>query len=242
MKPQYTIATNQYGHYCIPLSSAHRLCAQRILAGEVHEPDTIQFILDNCGDGDVIHAGAYFGDMLPALERNVKGNVYVYEPNPENFKCTKITGYLNNMGYHISKFALGEKKDEDVFIRIRDHLHNQLGGGSQIVKEPTPPLIHNQFLSAISTSIDDEFLYQQTIYADHIKRNGKEYRISIIHLDIEGSEQLALTGAMDTITRCKPILILETLPNGEWIDRNLAELGYKITGKVHSNTILECVK
>ena len=55
------LAHNKYGSYCIPISSQHRPVAQTILSGKVHEPQTIQYILDNAGTGDIIHAGTYFG-------------------------------------------------------------------------------------------------------------------------------------------------------------------------------------
>ncbi len=235
MNPQYTIATNQYGHYCIPLSSAHRPCAKRILAGEVHEPDTIQYILDNCGDGDVIHAGAYFGDMLPVLSGGTV-KVFAFEPSPDNFTCALITRLLNDLSnVHLFDRALSNEHNGKALIKIGDSKGKVLGGGSRIrsftfIKDDRYSIIDNRYKEVNLVRLD--FLLEDFTYKD----------ISIIHLDIEGSEQLALAGAMDTITRCKPILILETLPSDEWIDRNLAELGYKITGKVHSNSILECVK
>lgn len=234
IKPQYTIATNHYGHYCIPLSSSHRPCAQTILAGDVHEPDTIQFILDHAGDGDVIHAGAYFGDMLPALS-GWTNKVWAFEPGPENFMCAEVTRLINNLdNVNLFDAGLGEKttglNGGPGYLQTEDG-DRDLGGGStrlifpNALVSPFDTLIVSIELVTIDALFDDPYI-----------------PISIIHLDIEGSEQLALTGAMDTITRCKPILILETLPDNEWIDRNLTGLGYKITGKVHSNSILECVK
>ena len=41
---------------------------------------------------------------------------------------------------------------------------------------------------------------------------------------------------------CKPILVLENLPNEDLLSDyilNLRNLGYKVTGKAHANTILE---
>jgi hypothetical protein len=34
----------------------------------------------------------------------------------------------------------------------------------------------------------------------------------VIHLDVEGYERAALEGARKTIARCRPLLVLETLP------------------------------
>jgi len=57
----------------------------------------------------------------------------------------------------------------------------------------------------------------------------------LIHLDIEGYEGFALNGAIDTITKHKPLIVLETNGSGDeygWpqnkIDELLFSLGYKI--------------
>src|SRR5690606_36519209 len=91
------IAYNEYGGYCIPLSSAYRPVPQRILAGEVHELRTIQFIIAHAGDGDIVHAGSYFGDFLPALSNNCAPNakIWTFEPNDENYRCSLITIPIN---------------------------------------------------------------------------------------------------------------------------------------------------
>jgi len=36
--------------------------------------------------------------------------------------------------------------------------------------------------------------------------------IAVLHLDLEGSEALAIEGGARTIARCRPVLILETVP------------------------------
>jgi hypothetical protein len=66
---QCYIAYNQYGGYCVPQSSHHRPAAQRILSGTLWEPKTIAFMMTYCGTGDIVHAGTYFGDIVPALSQ-----------------------------------------------------------------------------------------------------------------------------------------------------------------------------
>jgi hypothetical protein len=64
-----------------------------------------------------------------------------------------------------------------------------------------------------------------------------ERHVSIIQLDVEGFEQPALMGAMETIKRCKPILILENCPEPDWLAENILSLGYRISGNLHKNTV-----
>ena len=61
-----------------------------------------------------------------------------------------------------------------------------------------------------------------------------------MQLDVEGYEQQALAGAMRTIIRCRPILILENLPERHWFEANILRLGYRETGKLHENFIFTC--
>jgi FkbM family methyltransferase len=65
----------------------------------------------------------------------------------------------------------------------------------------------------------------------------KERTVSVIHLDVEGFEQEALTGALARIQKDRPLLILETVPDEEWLAHNLYPLGYKKDGMVCHNTI-----
>ena len=69
--------------------------------------------------------------------------------------------------------------------------------------------------------------------------------VGLIKLDIEGCELDGITGAMYTIERCKPIMIVETKREKYEIDNAMWELGYYViqepyqlsTGKITPDTI-----
>jgi FkbM family methyltransferase len=61
-------------------------------------------------------------------------------------------------------------------------------------------------------------------------------QVTVLHLDVEGHEPLALTGAMETIRRCRPIIVLETDVSGD-LKAALKALGYRRRGHVGVNTI-----
>ena len=63
-------------------------------------------------------------------------------------------------------------------------------------------------------------------------------RVGAIHLDVEGHEQEALRGALGTIERWRPLMVLETLPEAEWIEEHLAPLGYRLDGRVNRNFVM----
>ena len=63
----------------------------------------------------------------------------------------------------------------------------------------------------------------------------KDRNISILQLDIEGFEKQALMGALETIKRCKPILILEDdhgFTKSDWFKDNILSLDYNIDKKL----------
>jgi hypothetical protein len=116
------LASNHFGHYCLPKSSIHRPAPQKILQGEVYEPQTIDFMIRNCDHRDIVSAGAYFGDFLPALSRHIAptAKVWAVEPNRENFMCASWTMRLNGISnVQLNHYALGEAP-KDAMVSLTD--------------------------------------------------------------------------------------------------------------------------
>lgn len=221
---QCVFARNALGSYCIPESSKFRHCAQTVLGGRIFEPRTIEFIVDHAGSGDIIHAGTFFGDFLPSLSRGCRNGakVWGFEPNPENFACASVTRLLNDLhNVELIDAGLGGTPSTAALV-TRDAEGRGLGEVS-FIAEKTESNAERSEEIRIAT-ID------QTIPSDR--------EISVIHLDIEGYEQTALSGALTTIRRCRPILILETMPDEDWLTQHLYGLGYSIQRGVHGNIVL----
>ncbi|WP_046745081.1 FkbM family methyltransferase [Kordia zhangzhouensis] len=221
-----TIAYNKYGGYCTPYSVQKESVVQAILKGEVYEPDTIQFIINHAGDSDVIQAGAFFGDFLPGIAKNISKNakVWSFEPSLEFFRCADITIRINNLkNVELFQVGLGAEKSS-LKLQVATEDGRQLGGASRIIDSE-----NGKFVPIVIETLDSII--------------PKDRNISIIQFDLEGFEIPALKGAIETIKRCKPILILEILSHNDiltntWFKENILSLGYQITGKVHNNTII----
>lgn len=207
------ISQNKYGKYSVP---DHNTSASRtIRSGGIYEPETIKYILNHCRDGNVIHCGAYFGDFLPALGK-IPGTVFAFEPNMENYNHAKETIVLNGLeNIHLRNVALSDKSDI-LNIKVKDG-SNFLGGGSHLVENET-----NDTHKIKSVSIDE------------LELNN----ISLIHLDVEGHEEKVILGAIKTIQKYKPILIVENLPSKETFNKLLKPLGYQYSGKIYINTLI----
>ena len=156
------------------------------MLGQVWEAETLQFLVDNAA-GDIVHGGTFFGDFLPALSR-AYARVWAFEPNAESFKCAELTIKLNELAnVELRNSGIGAASGVANLITEQDGL--SLGGGSYIDKGPGQIPIER---------IDD------IIPVDR--------HVGVIHLDVEGYEGEALKGGRETIRRCHPVIVLETLP------------------------------
>lgn len=221
---------NEYGGYCVPESSIHRSAARRILQGQTYEPQTIEFMRNNCSTGDIVHAGTYFGDFLPALSQacSPDSRIWAFEPNPENFSCAQITVLINKLE-NVTLRNAGLGSAEDVLrMRTKDESGRGLGGKSRIVDPGEFDPMRDEEVRIVK--IDDCIDCSRPV--------------SIIQLDVEDHEKAALTGALETIHRCLPILIIEVrrgsdLLESEWFATNILSLGYSQTGTLHNNTVFQ---
>jgi FkbM family methyltransferase len=218
------IAYNGHGGYCVPRNSIHRPCAQTILGGGVFEPPTVAALELHGRLGDIVHAGTYFGDMLPAAARacGETGLVWACEPNRENFRCAAITVAINRLSnVRLHHGALGDRSGTAT-VMVRGPAGESLGGRSRVVEPDAAPAATTEQVPMLR--IDD------LVPADRF--------VALIQLDVERHERQALDGAMTTIRRCLPAIIVETLPDDVWLAANLGPLGYRQAGKVGPNTLL----
>ena len=214
-------AYNRYGGYCVPVSSQHRPAAQIVLGGGVWEPNTLAFMAANCGDGDIVHAGAYFGDFLPALSRACApgAKVWAFEPSLENFRCARLTVGMNHLtNVELANLALSSGAGQ-ARLRVKDPSGFGLGGASQLVDTAEPGT------ETTATAPLDSLV-------------PHDRRVTIVQLDVELHEREALEGAMTLLKRHRPLLILEVPPNADWIAERLLPLGYRWSQEVDGNAVL----
>jgi FkbM family methyltransferase len=224
-------AENRFGHYCVPAEAAHRPAGKYILAGKAWEPETVQYVAGCSHSGDVVTAGAFFGDSLPAFSLAAGENtVWAFEPNPENFRCASITVLLNGLkNVRLMNAGLGERSESGEIV-IRDFSGRSLGGASQIVG-----VVDNTGQKRGDQAVPVEIMAIDDIVPE--KRP-----ISLIQLDVEDFEEFAIRGAAKTIARCRPKLILESIPQeGSQARKVLNDLGYSVSRRLDSeNFLLEC--
>ena len=228
-----TAAYNKHGGYIIPLSSSFRPAPQKIIDNQVHEPDTIEYMLAHCEGGDIVHAGTYFGDFLPALSHGCAAGsvIWAFEPNPENYQCAHMTMLMNNLkNVSLMNAGLGAAP-ETLQMKTTDASGLPLGGGSRVLTADSVLTENMVTVTVDIVTIDD------VVDANR--------HVTVIQLDVEDHEQEALGGALKTIARCLPILIIEVLPQSKfiasnWFVTNIINLGYQQKAEVHGNLVFHC--
>lgn len=154
-----------------------------------------QKILSEIAGKSIIDVGAYIGDSAFILNRLRPKDIYAFEANPKNCILLKETLKLNHLkNVIIENIALGDKID--VTIKIADN-----EACSHVISD-------NSFETA---AVDC-----QMTTLDNYVFNHPEINVGLIKVDIEGMEQKFLKGAIETIRKFKPILILSIYHN--WSD------------------------
>lgn len=136
-------------------------------------------------NNDIIDAGAYIGDSALVLSKHTNGKIHSFEPSEANFQKMLKTIEANNLKNVIPvKMGLGSKKTEAML----NHLEHDF-----------------IFSYTKKNNNSGEKTYITTI-DDYVKENN--IKVGMIKTDVEGFEQDLLKGAIETIKRDKPILII----------------------------------
>lgn len=200
--------------YFVPDFAAHRIVAQRILSGKYAEPGLHDLVARVMAvrPGSMVHAGTFFGDMLPSFSAKCTGTLYAFEPVLETYLMARETVAVNGLSNVVLCHAgLGASPGVGSLLTHNGDEHR--GGGSRIVAEggqqSTPILAVDQF------EIAD---------------------LSLLQLDVEGSEEAALRGAARTIARTSPVIVIEDNRANNCEDV-LAGMGYRPRRKIHHNRL-----
>lgn len=143
----------------------------------------------NAVSGDtVIDCGSCYGDTaLYFSEKTKGGEVYSFEFMPENIEVFEKNMSLNpkyKENIHLIKNAVSDESGK--ILRFRPN-----GPGTNCIEQN-----------------DKYTLETQTMAIDDFVENYKINKVNFIKMDIEGSEEAALKGAINTIRKFKPKLAI----------------------------------
>ena len=133
---------------------------------------TIEFVIKNCNNKSIISAGAYIGDFIIPFSKNTTGKVFTFEFCNYNYNYCKTNIMINNLkNVILSDYGLSNKNEIKYLLDMEECSLLQENKSQNNTKIKT-------------VSIDS--------YLNNNKINDE---ISIIQLDIEGEEDLAIEGA-----------------------------------------------
>lgn len=201
--------------YFVPKYAVHRPVAGKILRKRYISPPLNALVerVMEWRPGSILHAGAFFGDMLPLFSRLTPSRVYAFEPVLENYVLARHVIERNELDNVLLFHAgLAERtrpgKVETMMVSTRHR-----GGASFVVSDPERPTHATQRVSLFpidNLAIDD---------------------LSLLQLDVEGFERRVLEGALETIRRNEPVIVLED--NRDDCAELLSSLGYRRSGSLN---------
>ncbi len=172
---------------------------------KIHEPATTNLFKKILKKGDiVVDLGANIGyfTLLAARLVGEKGKVYAFEPEPVNFKFLKKNIELNNYSQaEAYQMAVAEKSGKTrLYICNYDSGHHTINQFNGIKDYSRGREVEKKWIEVETTSLD-KFL------------EGREKRVDLIKMDIEGAEPLALSGMDKTLRENKNLkMIIEFFP------------------------------
>jgi FkbM family methyltransferase len=162
--------------------------------------------------------GANFGyySMIVSKFSGGQARIYAFEPFAPIFASLQRNKELNGLENVLTfKLALSDKEGEIEFLA--PPVGNLGGGKISPVKVDAQP-------RAVSERV-------KTTTLDAFAQSHAVAKIDFIKVDVEGAEMMLLSGAKETIGRCKPVMMIEFNPQA------LADFGASAEGllkEIHS--------
>lgn len=172
--------------------------ARQIYYFGAYEPIDAYLFFNLAKPGDVfIDAGTNIGFYSIMMAKKVapNGKVHSFEPIPQNYDLFLRNVELSKVNSNIQKIpkALWNKEEILSFSRAKTETRND-----------------GQFTAGhIENKSEESDIQCETIRLDNYVKENNLTQINFIKMDIEGSELNALKGAYETLSRFKPLILLE---------------------------------
>jgi len=189
---------NYYSRYYTIFSpiGVNSFVARAAIQGRIWEKSIVELFKTFVENGDtVLDVGAYIGSHAIALSQLVggTGSVFLFEPNNDIYKCLVETEIINN----IDNWIIYNKAAYNSQTLLQFSTNND---GESFIKNVRPskkPLRLNYSVDSL------------TIDSLHLNE------CKFIKIDTEGSEWYVIAGAIDTIERCRPHVIIESFKSSK---------------------------
>ncbi len=180
-------STFAYGKYLIPID----IITSTVFYYDCFMPELIL----NYREREIIDAGGSFADSALILSDYTDKQVHVFEPTTQMYELAERTVKLNNLSDKIilNKLALGDEKISKEIRVAKDFSSLCFEEHSEQEKD----------IEIVNLDTLDSYVERKNI------------KVGVIKVDVEGYEEKLLDGALKTITRDKPALILSIYHSSE---------------------------
>ena len=221
------VINTQDAIYAVPPDYMCNSATRGYLYSRIAEKEVVDIIDKrvNSFPGNIIHAGAYFGDMIPSLSTICpsESKIFAFEVDPISHNLARETLRLNL-------------------------IHNCILFNMALWSSPTNLACESQYTSELklggkSSALpisDERYKARQNIkhFVSAVSIDSLSLgNISCIQLDLEGGELMALKGATKTIKSYSPLIILED--NSLPIQNLMTSIGYINSGRCANDYIWE---
>ena len=165
--------------------------------GLVHLPPAE---LSRIKDGDVIDGGAYCGDSALVFSKYHPSRIHCFEILPENLELLLETARLNAIDGQVEPvhMGLGVGSDKLKLVRRKGSTHSM-----EAMVQPLEKAIPDGWEEVVAVDVCSIDSY--------VEKNS--LRPVLIKLDVEGSEYDVVSGALKTISKFKPLLLISVYHN-----------------------------
>lgn len=190
--------------YFVPWYARHRPASRSLINQEVYEPMTHDLVRAVAGlrPGTMVHAGTFFGDMLPTFGQGGSSRVFAFEPVLENYVLSRLCVQQNQLENVVLFHAALDNRVGNCWMSTVGPRGEHAGGSSRVSNDGSGQIVPTMTLDVLG--IED---------------------LTFLHLDVEGSEAQVLEGGAATIMRCRPVIALED--NSAKTNTLLRNLGYR---------------
>jgi len=182
---------------------------QKEMVRGTYDAELFSYLKKDKLEGKVIYdIGAHicYHSLVFAKYVGDKGSVYAFEPNPVNVKRAEEILDLNlGLKSKITLFnaALSDHTGKTTFLST-DNIEGGTSTGG-FINEATP--IWERSIYINKTGFTESQVKIDSI--DNIIKNNTALPPDILKIDVEGAEQLVLAGAIETLKKYRPKIIVE---------------------------------
>lgn len=149
--------------------------------------------LEQISNRDVIDGGAYFGDSALIISGYTPRTIYSFEPSKENYEKLLWTIKENNLQSDVVPINIGLGEEVE---QTRMYTYGLDSGASLFDVNPLFEESGKATVETVSITTVDTYVAEHAL------------DIGLIKLDVEGVELEVIKGALKTIERCKPVLLI----------------------------------